>query len=215
MTPLVTIERPASGTPRGVLWLLHGVGGNERNLEAVAAEQSLDVHVILARGPRTYAPGSHGWFDVRFEQDGPRIDPVQAEASRLQLIHAVAGHQARSGIGPQRNLVAGFSQGGIMSAGIALTTPQLVAGFGLVSGRILPEITPHMPDDLSRDAPHGLVLHGRRDSKLPYAMAEASAALLARLGVPHTLHAYDEDHAFGTAMRHDFRAWVETRLSTD
>ncbi|MET0290369.1 MAG: phospholipase, partial [Pseudoxanthomonas sp.] len=74
--------------------------------------------------------------------------------------------QQRLGIAPAKTLVAGFSQGGIMSASVALTSPGSVAGFGILSGRILPEFEPRIPQDIAMHDLHALILHGRHDSKL-------------------------------------------------
>lgn len=207
------IERAATGTPRGLLLLLHGVGANERSLLALAGEQADDITVQLLRAPLTLGPGQHAWFQVRFTPEGPVIQPEQAEASRRLLIDFVSAQQQRLGIAPARTLIAGFSQGGIMSAGVALTAPDRVAGFGLLSGRILPEIAPQIPADVGRHPLHGLVMHGRHDSKLPYAHAEQSLARLQALGVAHELRTYEQDHVLDADMRGDFTRWLETRLA--
>ncbi|RMX07891.1 phospholipase [Corticibacter populi] len=206
------IERSAQGSPRGLLVLLHGVGANERSLATLAAAQAPDLTVLLPRGPLTLGPGAHAWFQVAFGPRGPVINPQQAEASRVALIDFIAAAQQRLGMAPAQTLVAGFSQGGIMSASVALTDPQLVAGFGLLSGRILPEIAPLVPADLAKRPPQALVMHGRQDSKLPFTHAEESTALLQKLGVPCTLRAYDEDHGLNAQMVHDFGAWVAQTL---
>ncbi|WP_066093376.1 alpha/beta hydrolase [Xanthomonas massiliensis] len=206
---LTFVERPAQGTPRGLLLLLHGVGADERSLGELALEQAPDQHVILPRGPLTFAPGAYGFFQVRFGPDGPVIDPAQAEASRRLLIDFVAAQQARLGIAPARTVIAGFSQGGIMSASVGLTAPASVAGFAILSGRILPEIEPQVPADVGSHTTVALVMHGRRDDKLPFALAERSAARLAHFGIAHELRAYDAGHALTPAMRSDFRAWLQ------
>ncbi|WDS35061.1 phospholipase [Pseudoxanthomonas sp.] len=212
MSALHYIERPASGTPRGLLVLLHGVGANEGSLWPLALELPADLQVVLVRAPLALGPGMHAWFPVRFTAEGPQIDAAQADASRRALIDFIAEQQTRLGIVPSRTLVAGFSQGGIMSASVALTSPASVAGFGVLSGRILPEIEPLIPADIASHALHGLVLHGTRDSKLGYFFAERAQALLAGHGVAHALKAYDADHELTPQMRADFVAWVEARL---
>ncbi len=212
MSALHFIERAAIGTPRGLLVLLHGVGASETSLWPLALELPSDLHVVLARAPLALGPDMHAWFPVRFMPEGPQIDPAQAEASRRRLIAFIAEQQARLGIAPARTLVAGFSQGGIMSASVALTAPDSVAGFGVLSGRILPEIEPLIPADIARHNLHGLVLHGVRDSKLGYFFAERAQQRLAHFGVAHTLKSYDADHALTPAMRTDFAAWIDARL---
>lgn len=213
MSGLHWIERPAVGTDEpALLVLLHGVGANEHSLAELAAQQDPRVQVLLVRGPLTFAAGTYGWFPVRFGPQGPVIEPAQAEASRLALIAFVSERQARLGVAPARTVVAGFSQGGIMSAGIALTAPHRVAGFAILSGRILPEIEPRIPADVASHGLRGLVMHGRRDSKLPFALAERSAERLRHHGVVHELRGYDEDHTLSPAMQADFRRWLERVL---
>ncbi|MFJ1255441.1 alpha/beta hydrolase [Cupriavidus sp. CuC1] len=83
-----------------------------------------------------------GWFQVRFGPAGPSIDSAHAETSRQQLLRLVSSQQEAFGVAPRQTVIASFSQCGIMSAGLALTQPRQVGGFGLLSGRILPEIAP-------------------------------------------------------------------------
>lgn len=202
------VERPASGEVSGLLLLLHGVGASEQSLAAVAMEQSPGLHVVLPRGPLAFAPGAHGWFQVQFGPEGPVIVPEQAEASRRLLIDFVAEQQQRLGVAPARTVIAGFSQGGIMSASVALTSPRSVTGFGILSGRILPEIEPLIPAHVGQHGLRGLVMHGRHDSKLPYSLAERSDQRLTHHGVAHELRSYDADHELTAPMRADFRGWL-------
>lgn len=96
-----------------------------------------------------------------------------------------------------------------MSAGIALTRPERLAGFGVLSGRVLPELEPHIA---TRDAPAHLrafVGHGREDTKLPVAWAQRADDWLTRLRIAHDLHLYPGGHAITPAMQADFLAWFD------
>lgn len=212
---LSCIERPADGVPRGLLVLLHGVGANERSLADLALRQDPRLHVVLARAPLAFGPGMYGWFQVQFTPDGPVIRPEQAEASRRLLIDFIAAQQARLGIAPERTVVAGFSQGGIMSASVGLTAPASVAGFAILSGRILPEIEPLVPADVGAHGLRALVVHGRRDGKLPYALAERSGERLTHFGVSHELRGHDADHELTPAMADDFAMWLGRSLPVE
>lgn len=212
---LSCIERPADGVPRGLLVLLHGVGANERSLVDLALRQDPRLHVVLARAPLAFGPGMYGWFQVQFTPDGPVIRPEQAEASRRLLIDFIAAQQARLGIAPERTVVAGFSQGGIMSASVGLTAPASVAGFAILSGRILPEIEPLVPADVGAHGLRALVVHGRRDGKLPYALAERSDERLTHFGVSHELRGHDAGHELTPAMADDFATWLGRSLPVE
>jgi phospholipase/carboxylesterase len=200
--------------PEALLVLLHGVGGQELDLKDLAAASDPGVLSLLVRGPLTLDPGSFGWYRVGLTPQGPSLDFIQAEAGRLGLAAFLGNLQRETGLGPERTVVAGFSQGGIMSAGLALTRPDLVAGFGLLSGRILPELAPRIAarEDLASLA--GFISHGLRDNVLPPSWAERSEAWLTELGVTFQSRRYPAGHELTAEMARDFHAWMEGRLWT-
>ncbi|WP_313425545.1 alpha/beta hydrolase [Stenotrophomonas rhizophila] len=212
MSTLHAVVRPATGPAHGLVVLLHGVGSNERSLQALADGLDKRLQVVLPRAPLAFGADAFGWFTVQFGAQGPVIDPAQAEASRLLLIDYVRALQAQHGVDTAHTLVAGFSQGGIMSASVALTAPQVARRFAILSGRILREIAPHIPADIATRGVRGLILHGEHDSKLPFALATAAAARLQALGVDHALHGYPADHTLTAAMQADFNAWTAREL---
>ena len=200
---------PVPATPRRLLVLLHGVGGQELQLASLGARVDDDTLVVLPRAPRSIGEGMYGWFRVGFTPDGPQIVPEEAEDSRLKLIDFVGQLQQRHDIAPSRTVIAGFSQGGILSASVALSAPQAVAGFGLLCGRILPEIEPALAPREQLATLDALIIHGRADDKLPVAWAERADAWLKRLGVPHRLGLHAAGHEFTAAMQAEFLDWFK------
>lgn len=202
---------PVPATPRRLLLLLHGVGGQELQLAALGGRVDEDTLVVLPRAPRSVGDGMYGWFRVGFTPDGPQIVPEEAEASRLRLLEFIGQLQQRHAIAPSHTVVAGFSQGGIVSASVALSAPRAVAGFGLLCGRILPELEPALASREALATLDGLVVHGRSDDKLPVAWAERADAWLQRLGVPHRLRLHAAGHELSAAMQADFIDWFGAR----
>ncbi|KAF7597976.1 MAG: hypothetical protein CGU28_15475 [Candidatus Dactylopiibacterium carminicum] len=214
-TGLVFIRRAArTPAPAGLVVLLHGVGGNETNLLPVAQSLSAAFEVLLVRGPLTLGPAQHAWFRVNFGANGPRIDEAQAEAARSTLIRFLASQQARLGVSPEHTVLAGFSQGGIMSAGVGLTAPHSLTGFGLLSGRILPEIAPLIAPREVLTRLRGFISHGNEDGVLPVSWADRAKALLGEHGVAFETHRYAANHEITPAMLADFVAW-STRTLTE
>ncbi|WP_338641469.1 phospholipase [Burkholderia pyrrocinia] len=204
--------RPAAGRPVARLLLLHGVGGNETNLLNVADVIDPRIEIAFVRGPLTFGPDQHAWFPVRFGPNGPEIDAARADASRLQLIALLRAFRVQDSAGPALPaVIAGFSQGGIMSAGVGLTSPADVAAFAVLCGRILPEIDPLIaPRDALRPL-HALIVHGRFDDKLPVAWADTADAKLTALGVAHDTRLYAAGHELTPEMAADFGKWVSER----
>lgn len=201
--------RPATRSARRLLVLCHGVGGNETNLAPLAAAAPADAAVALVRAPLTLGPEQYAWFSVSFGSSGPRPDLAAAESSRVRLAHFTAELQSAFDIAPAQTVVGGFSQGGIMSASVALTRPELVAGFAVLAGRILPELEPHMAEAAALRQLRGFIAHGREDTKLPVDWAYRADALLTRLDIDHETRLYPGDHAVSAAMQADLLAWLD------
>lgn len=205
------VRQPVPDQPTHCVVLLHGVGGNETQLSDLAAAIDPQTLVLFPRGPIQLGAQQFAWFRVNFTAAGPSIVPEEAERSRQTLIHFVQQVQARHGIAAQDTVIAGFSQGGILSASVALSAPECVAGLGLLSGRILPELNPHIADKARLTKLSAFVAHGELDSKLPVMWAQRSAQLLIELGVTHVLQLYPIDHGISLPMKTDFLNWLNAR----
>lgn len=197
-------ERPAT-----LLVLLHGVGGDETNLAPLVAGMGQGTLVVMPRGPVALGPYAFGWFRVAFTGSGPVINVEEAEASRRLLVEFIRQLQLRHGIDGAHTVVAGFSQGGILSASVALSEPERVAGFGILAGRILPELAPRLASPTRLAGLRGYVAHGSLDEKLPVDWAHRASECLTGLDVLHELRIYPEGHTLGAAMQADFLDWLD------
>lgn len=204
------LMQPVPAKPRRCVILLHGVGSNEVHMASLATRMPADTLVVLARGLLTLGPGQYAWFRVAFGANVPSINKEEAEHSRQTLIQWLQKLQHHYGVSADHTVIAGFSQGGIMSASVGLSAPESVAGFGLLSGRILPELEPHLASPQRLARLKAFVGHGEQDAVLPVAWAHRSDALLSRLGVAHELHLYAMDHGISAEIHADFLTWLGT-----
>lgn len=168
-----------------VLVLLHGVGGNERNLLALVDALDPRFAVVSVRGPLQIGPDGFAFFNVRFTPE-PIPNPDEAEASRVALINLLPRLLREHGFDPARVFLLGFSQGAIISASVTLSRPELVAGLVMLSGRILPEARPTFTSTEPLRQTNVFVAHGVHDTKLGIHHGRASQTLLTDLGVPFT-----------------------------
>lgn len=198
--------------PAPCLVLLHGVGANEAGFIDLARQMAPELTVVLVRGPLEFGAMSYGWFQVQFTQNGPVINPAQADASRQKLQRLVEQLPPLHGVDPARIWIAGFSQGGIMSASVGLTAPDKVAGFGILSGRILPEVLPLVQRNAALREAQAFVSHGVQDDKLGIHFARQSRQVLEELGVPLAYHEYQASHTLNGAMLNDFNRWLGAQI---
>jgi phospholipase/carboxylesterase len=212
--PLVHLVRQPeieANTPP-LLLLLHGIGSNEHDLYGLAPFLDQRFLIISVRAPLTLGPGSYAWFDVDFTPQGMVINPEQAEASRKTLITFLQEAVTAYGADPERIYLMGFSQGAIMSASVALTRPELVAGVVLMSGRILPEIQPLIASNEELSGLPFLVVHGTADMVLPISHGRASRELLSSLPVDLTYHEYPMGHEVNQESLADVTTWLTEQL---
>ncbi len=212
--PLVHLVRQplmVAGAPP-LLLLLHGVGSNEHDLFELAPFLDKRFLIISVRAPNTLGSGSYAWFEVNFTPQGPVIHPEQAEASRETLITFIKEAITTYSADPKRVYLMGFSQGAIMSASVALTRPELVAGAALMSGRILPEIQPLIASHEELSGFPFLVVHGTADMVLPISYGRASREILSSLPVDLTYHEYPMGHEVSQTSLRDVTAWLSEQL---
>jgi phospholipase/carboxylesterase len=208
---LVSQPKVGASTPP-LLLLLHGVGSNEHDLFGLVPYLDKRFLIISVRAPNTLGPGSYAWFEVDFTPQGPVINPAQAEASRQAVITFLGEAVEVYDADPKQVYLMGFSQGAIMSASVALTRPQLVAGVVLMSGRILPEIQPLIASNEELSGLPFLVVHGTADMVLPISYGRASRQLLSSLPVELTYHEYRMGHEVSQESLADVTAWLSAQL---
>lgn len=201
--------RKASGgtAPKARLLLLHGVGSNETNLAPLADALPSDLEILLLRGPLQLGPQAFAWYEVTFGGNGPSFNQEQAEASRKLLVQFIQG------LPELPTVIAGFSQGGIMSSSVGLTEPELVKGFSLLSGRMLREIAPQIAATDRLKSVSGFIAHGQQDNVLPVTWAQEAETWLTRLGVTYEAHYYDMAHQIIPEEIRAFSKWL-TKLLT-
>ena len=211
------LREPAPGAvPDGVrpplLLLLHGVGSNERSMASLMDAFDPRFLVVSARSPIVLGADAFAWFHVTFGPQGPVIDRDEAAAGWAHVARFVDEAVAAYDADPARVYVGGFSQGGIMALAALLTAPERIAGAVAMSGRLLPEVLPHVasPDAL-RDR-RALVVHGVADEKLGIHLARWAREQLARFPLALTYQELPMGHAVTADSLAVVAAWLTAAL---
>jgi phospholipase/carboxylesterase len=206
------IVEGAAGSRAPLLLLLHGVGGNELAMAGFAGSFDPRFLVISARAPLTVAPYAFGWVRETFTSDGPVIDPEEAAAAWAGVARFIDGAVRAYDADWARVYVVGFSQGGIIALATMLTAPENVAGTVCMSGRLPPEVLPHVvsPERLRDKAV--LIVHGRRDETLDVAYGRGAYETLTSLPLAIEYREFDMGHTTTGESLSSVSAWLTGRL---
>ena len=195
-----------------LLVLLHGVGSNELAMAALTKWFDPRFIVVSARAPIELEPFSFAWLHVTFTPHGPIIEGDEAIAACRRVAAFVDEVVAAYGADPDRVYLAGFSQGGIVGLGTLLTAPERVAGAVCMSGRLPPELLPHVvsPERL-RDR-SVLLVHGVHDQTLGIAYARSAKTVLETLPITLDYREFDMGHTTTDESMTVVAAWLAARL---
>ena len=196
--PLTYLERPAqpaAGQPAWLLVLMHGVGSNEQDLFGLAGYVPPQFHVISLRAPFAMGMGAYAWFQFTVDADGTRhINVPQEQQARTLVQQTIEQAAQQLNIPPERVVLGGFSQGGIMSLSQLLTQPQTLRAALIWHSRLLPEIASLHAPAAAFAGKSAWVSHGTYDNVIPLTSARAIRDRLAALPMQLTYHEYPGAH---------------------
>ncbi len=172
---------PAHGGPAETLViLLHGVGADGADLIGLApAYRSLlpGAAFVAPNAPFLFdmAPFGYQWFSIQDASPDSRLAGARAAAPLLDAF--IDRELGAHGLGDDRLVLVGFSQGAMMALHVGLRRETPAAGIIAHSGMLVGERM--LPNEI-RSRPPVLLTHGALDEVLPVqALAVAEAALRA------------------------------------
>jgi phospholipase/carboxylesterase len=214
--PFKFLEQPSNAGVREpwLLVLMHGVGSNEQDLFGLARLMPPQFHVLSLRAPYVLSPDAYAWFEFQVLANGERhINEAQERESRFLVGEMIASASQQLGVPPERVVVGGFSQGGIMALSLLLTQPAKVRAAMVWHSRLLPQVVPHIAPPEAFEGKALWVSHGSADNVIAPSAAQATREL-AR-GLPLALSGADfpGGHEIRPAELQGTLAWLQA-LST-
>ena len=189
---LVYQERPADGTPEGLLVLHHGRGADEHDLLGLAdvLDPERRLHVVTPGGPLQVPgwPGKH-WYLV------PRVgypDPDTFRAAYADLARFHDETWERTGTTPANTVFGGFSMGSVMSYSLGLGPDRPAPAGILAFSGFIPTVDGWQPD-LQRGT-RAFIAHGRRDPVMDVQFARPARDQLSAGGLDVTNQESDAAH---------------------
>jgi phospholipase/carboxylesterase len=205
-------ERPPAGEPAGLLVLHHGRGADEHDLLGLAdvLDPGRRLHVATPRGPLTL-PGWQGYHWYVVPRVGyPDPDTFGAAFSKLAAFHDELWE--RTGVGPERTVLGGFSMGSVMSYSLGLSGERPAPAGILAFSGFVPTVTGWQPSLADRTGLRAFIAHGRNDPIMDVEFARAARRLLASGGLDVDYHESGAAHHIDPAHVLPAVEWIGKTL---
>ncbi len=206
-------ERPAAGEPSGLLILHHGRGADEYDLLSLADEldPARRLHVVTPRAPLQLPgwPGYH-WYVV------PRVGYPEPESFRASYELLAAFHDElwrRTGLGPERTVLGGFSMGTVMSYALALGADRPVPAGILAFSGFIPTVEGWQPSLEDRTGLLAFIAHGVGDPVISVDFARSAGERLTAAGLPVDYHEFAGGHEIDASLVPLASAWLDATIS--
>jgi phospholipase/carboxylesterase len=203
--------RPSAGDPEGALILMHGRGVDQFDLAPLLdiLDPQQRLLGITPGGPITdLPPGGRHWYAIR-QVGFP--DPATFRLTYGQLTGFLDDLLEERGVGWERTILGGFSQGGVMAYACGLGHGRLRPAGILALSCFIPEVEGWSPDpELARGLPvfHA---HGVADNVIPVEFARKARDTLTALGADLSYHETPMPHAIDPRLLPEAAEWVLER----
>ncbi len=195
------IHKFVPGNSDRTLLLLHGTGGNERDLIPLGRELDPNAALLSPRGkvlengmPRFFRRLAEGVFD---------LEDLRERTNELADFIAAAVRQYR--LAADQIVAVGYSNGANIAASMLLLRPEILHA-AILFRAMVPLVPENLPDLSSVRVWIGA---GDQDPIIPASEAQSLAELLRRAGADVTIRFANASHALTEADLKTARHWLE------
>jgi phospholipase/carboxylesterase len=202
MLETVIIE-PRDKATASVIWL-HGLGADGHDFESLVPELRLPedaaIRFVFPHAPIRPVTINSGhemraWYDIMAIDIDRKIDTDAIEKSVAQIAELVEAEIAK-GVKPEKIVLAGFSQGGVIALSYALSTDHPLAGVLALSSYLPLDKLGFLGElDLNKKTSKFFVAHGTMDPVVPFELGKNTADLLGERGADVSFHSYEMQHS--------------------
>jgi len=214
----ITIE-PKTTATACVIWL-HGLGDSGAGFAPVVPVLNLPkdhtIRFIFPNAPKQPVTINNGfvmpsWYDINDNDLHNRADMTGVLASEV-LVRALINEQINNGIEASNIVLAGFSQGGVMSLFAGLRFEEKLAGI-LALSCYLP-IKDQLPNELSPANQNTPILqhHGEQDNVVPLSSGKMANELMQNNGYTAQWKTYQMPHSVLPEQLNDIGIWLTKQL---
>lgn len=220
MDLLEVVEVETGPDPRfSVLWL-HGLGADGHDFEPVVPQLVRPdwpaLRFVFPHAPMRAVTVNGGlrmraWYDISGTEIANKQDEVGIRAS-MQQVDALLAREATRGIPPERQFIAGFSQGGAIALSVLVRRRAPLAGAIALSTYLpLADLAEHEQAPEARAIPLFLA-HGSLDPVVPQGLGLMSREWLTRHGFNVDWHSYPMPHSVSMEEIRHITQWLDQRM---
>lgn len=215
----ITIE-PKKTATSCVIWL-HGLGDSGAGFAPVVPLLNLPhnhaIRFVFPHAPEQAISINNGfvmpaWYDIKNNDLHNRAD-MDGVLKSESLVQALIQEQIDNGIPASNIVLAGFSQGGVMSLYTGLRYEQTLAGIIALSCYL--PIKDQLPTELSTANKNTLVLqhHGKVDDVVPMSAGKMANELMKNKGYNTQWKTYPMAHSVLPEQLNDIGTWLTKCLA--
>jgi phospholipase/carboxylesterase len=199
---LTYLTRPARGEPEGLLVLMHGRGSDERDLYPLldVLDPERRLLGVTPRGPLALPPGGAHWYAF-YRMGYP--DPETFSATFPQLVEWLDG----LGFPPERTVLGGFSQGGMMTYALGLAEGRPRPAALIALSAFMPTV-PGFELDLESPLPPVAIGHGVYDDVIPVEWGRTARERLSEAGADVLYRESPIGHSVDPAFLGEIARWL-------
>jgi phospholipase/carboxylesterase len=202
-----------------VIWL-HGLGADGHDFESIVPELQLDndlgIKFIFPNAPIRPVTINGGmqmraWYDVK-SANLREMEDIESITESSMLINDYIDAEIKAGIGTDKIILAGFSQGGAITLHAGLRYPAPLAGL-LALSSYLP-----VPEQLEKEASNNkdcpiMMAHGTDDPVIAVEQGRSSYQTLIDHNYTVEWHEYMMQHAVCLEEINTIAAWIKKILT--
>jgi phospholipase/carboxylesterase len=214
----ITIE-PENTASSCVIWL-HGLGDSGAGFSPIIPMLKLPkghgIRFVFPHAPEQAVTINQGyimrsWYDIKSMDLHNRAD-MEGVLMSEKRVHNLIQEQIDSGIAAKNIVLAGFSQGGVLSLFTGLRFSQRLSGI-LALSCYLPtaDVLPEACHQANKSTPI-LQNHGLKDPVVPISAGKMANTLLCEAEYDVTWKTYPMEHSVLPGQLHDISVWLQARL---
>lgn len=203
-------SREPSGEPEGLLVLFHGRGVDEHDLFPLldVLDPQRRLLGLTPRGPLSLPPGGAHWYAV---QEIGYPDPTTFLPTYAAVSEWLDSVLEQTGIGPERTVLGGFSQGAVMTYALGLGRGRPRPAALVALSGFMPTV-PEFELDLSPPLPPVAIGHGTLDQVISVEWGRRARETLEEAGADVLYREYPLPHAVDPRFLAELAPWLVSAL---